>query len=275
MSSGDGGVVRRSDLFALRPVSEPDELAARTLALEAALEARDAFLAVAAHELRNPMTPMLGQVQLLLSAARRDGTSPQLLAGLERLERIVQHYIRRATTLLEVSRINTGGLRLEPREVDLSALVQGCTDSYAAAAERAGVALRTEVAPGVRARLDPLAVEQTVDNLISNALKYGYGKPVDVRLARDGGFARISVRDRGEGISEQDQARIFGRFEGAVGQRKHGGFGVGLWVASQLVEASGGRIGVASRPAEGSEFQVWLPLGVSGADGGPEGGMGA
>ena len=99
------------------------------------------------------------------------------------------------------------------------------------------------------------------ENLLSNALKFGAGKPVDVALRADGRAARLTIRDRGIGISEEDRARIFRRFERAVTRREHGGFGVGLWLANQLVVAMGGAIGIEGAPGEGTTFTVTLPLG--------------
>jgi signal transduction histidine kinase len=238
-----------------------DELRAAVAELRAAVRARDDFIAIAAHELRNPMTPIAGQIQLLLAAARRGGApQPQVVIGLERLEAAVRHYIRRATTLLDISRASSGQLRLEPALVDVSALVRETAQGYALLAARAGCPLRLDVPDGVAATLDRLAVEQVLDNLISNALRFGAGKPIDVRLTAGGDGLALAVRDRGAGLSEADRARIFGRFEQAVGQRRHGGFGIGLWLVYRLVSAMGGDVAVESRPGEGATFVVRLPL---------------
>jgi len=116
---------------------------------------------------------------------------------------------------------------------------------------------------------DPVAAEQVAENLVSNAIKFGAGKPVTIALRSDGRTARLAVRDRGIGISAQDRARIFGRFERAVANREQGGFGVGLWLVNRLVVAMGGTVAVESAPGEGSTFTVALPIG------GPAGGASA
>ena len=103
-------------------------------------------------------------------------------------------------------------------------------------------------------------MEQVVENLLSNALKFGAGRPVSLRLRSDGRWARLDVRDRGVGMSDDQQAHIFGRFEQVVARHRGGGFGVGLWVSNRLVGAMGGRITVSSRLGEGSTFAVTLPL---------------
>jgi signal transduction histidine kinase len=102
-----------------------------------------------------------------------------------------------------------------------------------------------------------------VTNLLSNAVKYGQGKPVEVRLWREGAQARLAVKDHGIGIAEDQQRRLFARFERAVEAREYGGIGLGLWIARQTVEASGGTIQLTSAPGEGAEFVVALPIAQS------------
>ncbi len=120
--------------------------------------------------------------------------------------------------------------------------------------------LRAEVMEGVVGAWDRMALEQVIENLISNAIKYGEGKPIVVTLIADAGTALLAVRDEGIGIAPQDQERIFGHFERAVTRRTQGGFGVGLWIASRLVRAMRGDIAVASQPGAGATFTVTLPL---------------
>jgi signal transduction histidine kinase len=103
-------------------------------------------------------------------------------------------------------------------------------------------------------------VEQILSNLLSNALKYGAGKPVEVGVDASGGQARLSVRDFGIGIAPEDAARIFQRFERAVSARHYGGLGLGLYIARQLAAAHGGAIAVESQPGAGALFTVTLPL---------------
>lgn len=236
--------------------TDKDQLIAE---LKAAVAARDEFIAIAAHELRNPMTPMVGQVQRLLKIAQRDGAPPAIATGLEQLEKIVQHYVKRATTLLEISRISAGRLQLEPETFDMSALIERCVGHYRPLAARAGSALVVSIAPDIRIYQDKLAVEQIADNLLSNAVKYGDGGTVTLKLSREAGNIVLTVADQGIGISAEDQRRIFDRFEQAIGQRSHGGFGIGLWIVRQLVEAMEGTITVESRLSEGSTFIVRLP----------------
>jgi len=110
---------------------------------------------------------------------------------------------------------------------------------------------------------DHLRMEQVVVNLLSNALKYGAGKPIVVEAEMHGEDAQLTVRDGGIGIAEVDAQRIFVRFERAVPWRHYAGLGLGLYIARQITEAHGGRISVESKPAEGALFTVRLPLALA------------
>jgi signal transduction histidine kinase len=189
-----------------------------------------------------------------------------LVHGLELLEGLVNAYLRRATTLLEVARASSGKLSLQPAEVDLSALVRQVTTNMLALAESAGCQVRITIEDGVRALCDPMAVEQVVENLLSNAIRFGPGRPVDVSLARDGEWARLSVRDEGVGIPDCEQGLIFERFHRSRCAKPNGGFGVGLWVTRQLVRAMEGEIKVSSSPGAGAAFTVRLPLRAGSAE---------
>jgi signal transduction histidine kinase len=237
-------------------------LRARIAELEAELRARDDFLAIAAHELRNPMTPIRGRIELLQVRARRtpEAVPKWVVQGLERLEKLVDAYIRRATILLDVSRINSDNLFLQPAELDLSALVRQIVMGVTPAAERAGSRISLEVQDGIICHCDETATEQILENLLSNAIRYGSAQPIEIVFSTDGNNAQLSVRDQGIGISQRDQARIFERFLRLDRTNTNGGFGVGLWITRQLVHAMEGEIVVSSKPGAGSTFIVTLPL---------------
>src|SRR5215471_2165603 len=230
--------------------------------LRQAVRARDDFIAIAAHELRNPMTPIVGVAELaLISARKAEGRCPpRVILLLERLQRLVQDYVGRATKLLDVSRLEAGNFQLEPSVTNLSHLVLSIVHRYEAEATHQHCVLELGIEAEVSGLFDPLAVEQVIDNLVSNALKFGAGKPVTVRLRSNEHAACLEVQDGGIGMSFDQQDRIFGRFEQIVAHHHGGGFGLGLWVANRLVEAMDGRITVSSRPGEGSTFTVMLPL---------------
>lgn len=229
--------------------------------LRSAVQARDEFLIAAAHELRNPMTPILVGLDALLTAARAGG-GPQsaMVPAIEILKDNVARYIRRAGSLLDVSRLTTGSFQPELTLVDLSALAREVAESAIPVARYHGSRLDIAIQDHVTGTWDRLALEQIVENLLSNAIKYGAGTPVELELSADEAKARLAVRDRGIGISENDKSRIFERFERAVASSQHNGFGVGLWLVGRLTAALHGEISVASVPGQGTTFTVTLPL---------------
>jgi two-component system, OmpR family, sensor kinase len=238
-----------------------DELLARIDNLTAAVAARDTFIAVAAHELRNPMMPILGQIDLLISGIRSEKFSLELVE--ERLGRVQQaahQFIKRAVVLLDVSRINSGRFRLEPVPCDLVSLLRQIAEDFAPAAQHSGVILTVTAPESVTGLWDRLAIEQVIDNLVSNAIKYGGRSPVELGLVEENDVVHLHVRDHGKGVPREHRDRIFGRFERAVGHEEfRSGFGVGLWVVGQLVEAMQGTIAIDDAPGGGALFSVKLP----------------
>ncbi|HET8540174.1 MAG TPA: PAS domain-containing sensor histidine kinase, partial [Anaeromyxobacter sp.] len=235
------------------------ETAAREAA-QAAVAKRDEFLAVAGHELRTPLTALLFQTEAL---ARGAGTlPPEAAARVSKLARSARRIARLVDDLLDVTRISVGRLTLERETVDLSELARDVVARHAEPGAAEASSLRLDAPRPVEGSWDPERIEQILEALVSNALKYGRGQPIDVRVESDGLTARIVVRDRGIGIAPEDQARVFERFERAASARHYGGLGLGLWIVRQVTEAHGGRIRVASRVGAGSTFTVELPLGA-------------
>ncbi len=151
-------------------------------------------------------------------------------------------------------------MQLERSATDLSSIVRSVAQNYETTATRGGSSLALDVQGGITGMLDRHAVKQVVENLLSNALKFGMGKPVVIQLRSDGRMATLHVRDLGIGMLPDQQARIFARFEQVMTQHKGGGFGIGLWVANRLVAAMDGQVTVSSVMGEGSTFTVTLPL---------------
>jgi signal transduction histidine kinase len=231
----------------------------RNAALAAAVTARDTFLSVAAHELRNPMTPIIGQVQRLRRQLESGACSlVEVEKSVKRIEWLVDIYLKRATTLLDVSRITTGKLRLELSDFDVSALARSIAESMEAAVHYSGSTLSVRVEDGLQVHADRLALEQILDNILLNAIKYGAGEPITLAVFSRGEEFCLEVRDCGVGMSPADRQRIFEPFERAIAYTTKAGFGVGLWVVRQLVDAMGGRIEVESTPGEGTTFAVTL-----------------
>jgi two-component system, OmpR family, sensor kinase len=240
-------------------------LIAEVARLTEAVEARDAFLAVAAHELRNPMTPIIGRIQILARAVRKpDFQRERLVQSLEEIEWLITRYLKRANVLLDVSRITSGKLALERLPVDVCEVAREVVENFLPLRQRAGSDLTLDL-PGepIIVSGDRLAIEEILDNLVSNANKYGANKPILLRVGLDKERHRavIRVSDSGSGISADDQARIFERFERVVQPGEQlPGFGVGLWIVRQLCQGMEGSVRVDSIPGQGSTFSVALPL---------------
>lgn len=226
-----------------------------------AIRARDEFLSIASHELRTPLTPLQLQVQSLRRMADKGELPPERLRQkLEVAERQVERLGKLVANLLDISRITAHRLLLEPEDVDLAALVRDLVERSRDHLSRAGCTVDLRAPDALVGRWDRMRLEQVFTNLLSNALNYGAGKPIEVRLEAEGDHARLTVRDHGIGIAPEDQRRIFQRFERAVSERHYGGFGLGLWICRQVVEAMGGTIAVASALGRGATFTVRLPL---------------
>jgi signal transduction histidine kinase len=142
----------------------------------------------------------------------------------------------------------------------LSELIAEVVNDYMPLAVRSGSELNVTVQNDVIGLFDRTAVSGIVENLLSNAIKCGQGKPIEIALAATAEVARITVRDNGIGIDEKDKARIFERFERAVGRQVQSGFGIGLWLSRSYVELMGGSITVFGEPGAGSLFTVSLPI---------------
>jgi PAS domain S-box-containing protein len=222
--------------------------------------ARDEFLSIASHELRTPLTPLGLQLEMLEQSLSRLEVPPSgALRKLEIARRQVDRLARLVEGLLDVSRIATGRLRIEPEEIDLEATLRDVVLEHRGMAERTGCTLELSSDGPLVGRWDRSRVEQIVANLLSNAIKYSAGKPIEVRLSQDDGIVSIAVVDRGLGIAAEDIERIFGRFERAVSSRQYGGLGLGLYIARQLARAHGGDISVESRLGAGATFTLRLP----------------
>jgi signal transduction histidine kinase len=161
--------------------------------------------------------------------------------------------------LLDVSRISAGKLDLRPAEMDLGELAAEVLSRFQEHAFRVGSPLSLVAPSKVLGVWDRSRIDQVITNLVSNALKYGAGKPVEVAVEADENAARLSVRDQGVGIPQSEQERIFHRFERASTTRNISGIGLGLWIVKQILTAHGGHVEVSSRPGEGAMFVCALP----------------
>jgi signal transduction histidine kinase len=176
-------------------------------------------------------------------------------------ERQIQSLIRLIDDMLDVSRIRTGKLSIRPSRTDLAQLVGNVVENFSAQMEACGCELRLERNEPIAGVWDAFRIEQVLANLLTNAMRYGAGKPVQVSVTSCTEGACIEVRDHGIGISPKSLERIFCQFERAEGSESSAGLGLGLFIADQIVRAHNGRIQVQSEEGQGSLFRVLLPLG--------------
>lgn len=254
-------MAKRTD-SALLGTSEPTqtELLERIQVLEQSLQIRDDLLAVAAHELRNPMHALLLQVSAALQVARKNGDR-DMHQRLERVKNVVDRYVKRATVLLDACRYQAHRFQIHAEDCDLARIVADIVASFEAEAAFNHVVLRLQSVATATGRWDRLALEQIVSNLVSNAIKYGAGAAVEVTLQLvEPDQVKLTVRDHGIGIAPEDHARIFEQFERAVGvHERRSGFGIGLWLVRSLVNAHGGEVTVQSEVDQGATFTAVLP----------------
>jgi signal transduction histidine kinase/CheY-like chemotaxis protein len=236
------------------------ERAARAEA-ERSSRIKDDFVATLSHELRTPISSILGWTHLL----RADPTRPDAAYGLEVIERNTRAQARMIDDLLDISRIVAGKLRLDVQTVDLAAVINAALETVRPAAEARGVRLVSVIDPAATsARGDPARLQQIVWNLLSNGIKFTpRGGSVHVALSRINSHIEITVQDTGKGISAEFLPHVFDRFrqEDASTTRAHGGLGLGLSIVRHLTELHGGSVSARSEgEGKGATFTVALPL---------------
>ncbi len=221
------------------------------------------FLAMAAHDLRSPLGSIIMCSEVLLDAVA-DSLSGRHVEMLTEIGRAGERMLRVVEDFLNVSSIESGELRLRPREVNLTSLVQSNVAAHRALGRKKGTDIRVHCADGLPLiGVDPDKIEQVLDNLISNAVKYSPpGAAVDVYVGKKDGWAVIAVVDNGQGIPADEQDRLFEAFgktsvRGTAGERSTG---MGLLIVKRIVEGHGGRVYVESEFGRGSTLTVELPL---------------
>ena len=222
---------------------------------------KDEFLATLSHELRTPLNAIVGWVHLL-----RTGNLPEeeRQHALERIDRNAHAQARLVQDLLDVSRITTGKLRLDVREMDLGVVTANAIDACRPAADARQVNITTQCSGTFPTCGDPDRLQQVIWNLLTNAVRFTpAGGSVTVLLSRNDGFDTLRVRDTGAGIDPQFVPYVFEPFRQADGAstRTHGGLGIGLTIVRRLTEMHGGTVDVTSEgPGLGATFTVTLPV---------------
>ncbi len=229
-----------------------------------AVRARDNFLSIAAHELKTPLTSLLGYADLLRRRAGRDGATDRDQRAVQVICEQSKRLNRMIAALLDLSRIQTGQLSIEHGLFDLGALARRIVEEVQSTLQQHTLELVLPEEP-IMIEGDELRLEQVLQNLIGNAIKYSPdGGPVTVQVERRGDRATLSVRDQGMGIPVEALPRLFQRFYRAnnANDQHISGMGVGLFVVKEIVSLHGGMIDVVSNEDEGSTFTVYLPISV-------------
>lgn len=221
---------------------------------------------VASHELKTPLTVLILQAQIRRKELLKGNTEA---FGFEKLESMFEMDIKQLGKLnrlidnmLDISRIRTGQLTLIKERINLNVLAHEVVDRFREQFKEISEVVSFETSGEVWIEADPYRLEQVIGNLLTNAMKYGERKPLEVKVIANEKIkkAYFSISDKGMGISIEDQKRIFSRFERAISPDEVSGLGLGLAIAKDIVEAHGGKILLVSEVGVGSTFTVELPL---------------
>ena len=231
--------------------------------LRDAVRARDDFLSVASHELRTPITTLTLQIDGLSRMLHDHVPAPAMPEKMSRRLQITRRQVDRlaalVTTLIDVGRITSGKVQLTRQLADLSEVIRSVAERFGEELARSGSTLRLDRQGPIWGNFDVSRIDQVLSNLLSNAIRYGRGRPIVIGAVSLGQMARFWVEDLGIGIAPEHQARIFQRYERAAPSTNYAGLGLGLWISRQLVEAMGGTLSVRSVLGAGSVFTVDIP----------------
>lgn len=231
--------------------------------MEEALKTRDQFLSVASHELKTPLTSLKLQSQLTLRTLKKEGSlsvERQKMQATQTSE-WVSKLTRLIDDMLDVSRIRTGKLKLNRDEHEMGDIVREVVFRMSLLFEAAGLTLPSIICTDrIMGHWDRFRLEQVISNLLTNAIRYGKGKPIEISIKRQEDRSLVSVTDQGYGIDGDDLQRIFGRFERAVHSAEVSGLGLGLFISKEIIESHGGKIYVDSVLGKGSTFTFELPV---------------
>lgn len=229
------------------------------------IKARDEFLSIVSHELRTPLTVMLlklhSELDNIRTASLANFSIPKLMQVLKNSEKQIESLKSMINDLLDVSLITTGRMSLTREETDLVAITNQITQSFSEMLKRKKYKIKINAAAPVVGKWDKGRIEQAVTNLVSNATKYGNGKPIEINISKNGNQAKFSIKDQGIGIPSSEQKVIFDLFKRASGPGEYKkGLGVGLFITSQIITIHGGKIKISSAPEKGTTFTIELPL---------------
>ncbi len=266
LSSDSGKIYNKYDLLIAEELGRKAALALENSILfyeaQKAIRTRDEFLSIASHELKTPLTSLSLQIQLMQKTINNEGKLPsveKLVKVFDLSHKQVQRLNNLIEDLLDVSRIQAGRLSFNFEQINLSETVTDMANRFTDLLAKAGCEVVLNIQKNVIGRFDLTRIEQVIDNLISNILKYAPGGKIEVSLKTSDDKAILSFRDSGPGISAEAQNVIFERFSRATNSNVSG-LGLGLYIVSEIVKGHQGKIRLESTVNQGSNFIIELPL---------------
>lgn len=231
--------------------------------LKSALLARDEFISLASHELKTPLTSLILKNQVLKRVLNRDVIIPveKIMANTDDTDRLHARLSRLIDDMLDVSRLETGNFHLQKEDIHLASLASETVANMQSMFTEKHLPLPVlEIKYDSRGQWDRLRVEQIIQNLLTNAIRYGGKEAVTVTVGVDQKIPYVSVRDHGPGISPGSEERIFGRFERSISGNEVSGLGLGLYLSRKLARIHGGDLRVEETPGGGATFILSLPM---------------
>ncbi len=239
--------------------------------LRRSIRARDEFIGIASHELKSPLNSVNLYIQTLRNIVQKgriaEYPEAKLLSILDASIESVRSLATLVDQLLDVSRFTLSTLTIKREPVDLNAVINEVVIRFQKDLRAAGCEVELDLAPQINGDWDRLRIEQVLNNLLSNSIKYAAGKPISIKSSLQDGKAILTIADQGIGISQKDRKRLFRPFERAVSYLSISGFGLGLYIIKKIVEAHEGVIELESELGKGTIFRIELPLHVNTSDG--------
>ena len=233
--------------------------------LKRAINVRDEFISIAGHELKTPLTSIKLQADMRKRSLENESytkfTPDKLIKMFDTDSKQIERMTVIINDMLDVTRISSGKLSMNLEDFDLSTLIYDVVERNHEQLEESGNQITIDSGKNIVGRWDKFRIEQVITNLLTNAIKYGEGKPIEIKINSENDKAIVVIKDHGLGISKENIKLIFKRFERVTGTDVSG-LGLGLYIVSSIIEAHKGQIKVESQLGQGSSFSIELPLNV-------------
>ncbi len=223
---------------------------------------RENFLSIASHELRTPLTALNLQLENLGRMARQSQDASFCARMSEKMARAFKQTGRLSQlidNLLDVVALRTGTIKVATTLTQVKQFLKLTLDRWIHEAHKAGCVLSVECPDTITGMWDGYRMGQVLDHLLANAIKYGAGRPIELKVQHNDSEILLTLKDGGIGVPPHVAERIFGAFERAVSPREFGGLGLGLFLSRGIVEAHGGHMRVCTQDVHGAEFHITLP----------------